>query len=127
MTRPGHALAIASEVRAVGFQTVIRESAMKIDISIKLGSALVSGCLALGFAQAGFAQTGSNPSTQNSKAGAGLEQSRTPDTSSANNANGNVGESGGATNGVAGSGNGRVTHKHSKSTKSMQPASGAGQ
>lgn len=99
---------------------------MKIDVSVKLGAALVSGCLALGFAQAGFAQTGVHPSTQNSK-GAGLEESRTPDTTSANNANGNVGEAGGATNGVAGSGNGRVTHKQSKSTKSMHPASEAGQ
>jgi hypothetical protein len=100
---------------------------MKIDMSVKLGAALVSGCLALGFAQSGFAQTGANPSTQNSK-GAGLEESRTPDTSSANDANGNVGESGGATNGIAGSGNGRVTHKQSKkSMKSMQPASEAGQ
>jgi hypothetical protein len=104
---------------------------MKIDIPIKLATALVSGCLALGFAQAGFAQTGSSPSMQHSKAGAqpgaSQEESRTPDTTSANDANGNVGEAGGATNGVAGSGNGRVTHKHSKSTKPMHPASGAGQ
>jgi hypothetical protein len=100
---------------------------MKIDVSIKLGAALVSGCLALGFAQSGLAQTGTNPSTQNSKTGAGLEESRTPDTTSVNNANGNVGESGDATNGVAGSGNNRFKHAHSKSSKSMQPASGAGQ
>jgi hypothetical protein len=92
---------------------------MKIDLSIKVGAALLSGCLTLGFAQTGFAQ--------NSKAGAGLEESRTPDTTSTNNANGNVGEAGGATNGVAGSGNGRVTHKHAKSTKAMHPASEAGQ
>ncbi|RZF25510.1 hypothetical protein EVC45_33180 [Paraburkholderia sp. UYCP14C] len=104
---------------------------MKIDVSVKLGTAFVSSCLALGFAQASFAQTGANPSTQSGKSaaqpGTSLEQSRTPDTTSANNANGNVGEAGGATNGVAGSGNGRVTHKHTKGTKSMPPASGAGQ
>lgn len=99
---------------------------MKIDVSIRLGAALVSGCLALGFAQASVAQTGTNPSMQN-KAGASVEQSRTPDTTSANNANGNVGAAGGASNGVAGSGNNRFKHAHSKSSKSMQPASGAGQ
>jgi hypothetical protein len=72
---------------------------MKVGMSVKLGAALVSGCLALGFAQTGFAQTGSSPSTQHGKAGgqpgANLEESRTPDTTSANDANGNVGEAGG--------------------------------
>jgi hypothetical protein len=79
----------------MSFNHVIRESAMKIDGSVKLGAALVSGCLAPGLAQASFAQTGSNPSTQHSKSaakpGASLEESRTPDTTSAN---GNVGEAG---------------------------------
>ncbi|MBC8747151.1 PPE-repeat protein [Paraburkholderia sp. WC7.3g] len=104
---------------------------MKIDLSVKLGAALVSGCLALGFAQASFAQTGSNPSMQKSKPGAqpgaGLEESRTPDTSSANDANGNVGESGGATNGVAGSGNGKTTNKRFKGATPPRAGSGAGQ
>ncbi|MGF6261408.1 hypothetical protein [Paraburkholderia youngii] len=105
---------------------------MKIDVSVKLGAALVSGCLALGFAQAGFAQTGSNPSTQHGKSaaqpGASLEESRTPDTTSTNDANGNVGESGGATNGVAGGGNGRTTtNKRFKGATPPRAGSAAGQ
>ncbi|APA88850.1 hypothetical protein BJG93_26550 [Paraburkholderia sprentiae WSM5005] len=104
---------------------------MKIDVSVKLGAALVSGCLALGFAQGSFAQTGNNPSMQKSKPGgqpgASQEESRTPDTTSANDANGNVGEAGGATNGVAGGGNGKTTHKRFKGATPPRGGSGAGQ
>ncbi|OLL28439.1 hypothetical protein BTH42_27115 [Burkholderia sp. SRS-W-2-2016] len=110
---------------------------MKIDLSIKLVAALVSGCCAFGFAPSVNAQTGSSPTTQGSKAGAkggaGLEESRTPDSTSANNANGSVGEGSGATNGVAGGGNGRVTKQHATPSHkrmkgaSSEPAGGTGQ
>jgi hypothetical protein len=92
---------------------------VRIDISASMTAALLAGCVALGFAQAGYAQTGASPATQKSKPmaqpAANQEESRTPDTTSANNANGNVGETSGGNGNTAGKPMKKPAHAHGAS------------